>query len=74
MIDDLVLGMISLSKAPADPAGHYSRPDVTRLLLDNTPRERVVLRRRSAATVPESNEAEAETTESELVVGLARQD
>ena len=31
---DLDLGMISLAKAAADPAGHYARPDVTRLLLD----------------------------------------
>jgi aliphatic nitrilase len=27
---DLDLGMISLAKAAADPAGHYARPDVTR--------------------------------------------
>ena len=26
--------MISLAKAAADPAGHYARPDVTRLLLE----------------------------------------
>ncbi len=39
---DLDLGMISLAKAAADPAGHYSRPDVTRLLLDKSPVERVV--------------------------------
>ena len=26
---DLDLGMIPLAKAAADPAGHYSRPDVT---------------------------------------------
>ncbi len=44
---DLDLGMISLAKAAADPAGHYARPDVTRLLLDKTPGERVVLRERS---------------------------
>jgi len=41
---DLDLGMISLAKAAADPAGHYSRPDVTRLLLDKTPRDRMVVR------------------------------
>jgi aliphatic nitrilase len=28
------LGAISVAKAAADPAGHYSRPDVTRLLLN----------------------------------------
>jgi aliphatic nitrilase len=39
---DLDLGLISLAKAAADPAGHYSRPDVTRLLLNSTPGERVV--------------------------------
>lgn len=40
---DIDLGMISLAKAAADPAGHYSRPDVTRLLLNKTPRDRVVV-------------------------------
>ena len=35
-------GLIPLAKAAADPAGHYSRPDVTRLLLDKRPRQRVV--------------------------------
>ncbi len=44
---DLDLGMISLAKAAADPAGHYSRPDVTRLLLDRTPGDRVVSRQRA---------------------------
>ena len=39
---DIDLGMISLAKAAADPAGHYSRPDVTRLLLNRTPGDRVV--------------------------------
>ncbi|MBN3782861.1 carbon-nitrogen hydrolase family protein [Burkholderia sp. Ac-20345] len=32
------LGLISLSKAAADPVGHYARPDVTRLLLNRQPR------------------------------------
>lgn len=39
---DLDLGLISLAKAVADPAGHDARPDVTRLLLDKTPGDRVV--------------------------------
>jgi aliphatic nitrilase len=30
------LGLISLAKAAADPVGHYSRPDVTRLLLNRS--------------------------------------
>ncbi|HWH81767.1 MAG TPA: carbon-nitrogen hydrolase family protein [Burkholderiaceae bacterium] len=42
VIADIDLGTISLSKAAADPAGHYARPDVTRLLLNKTPGDRVV--------------------------------
>lgn len=38
---DIDLGMIALAKAAADPAGHYSRPDVTRLLLNKTPQRPV---------------------------------
>jgi aliphatic nitrilase len=33
--------MIGVAKNAADPAGHYSRPDVTRLLLNNKPSRRV---------------------------------
>jgi aliphatic nitrilase len=33
--------MIALAKAAADPAGHYARPDVTRLLLNARPAARV---------------------------------
>lgn len=42
ILADIDLGMISLAKAAADPAGHYARPDVTRLLLNKTPGDRVV--------------------------------
>ncbi|MEU1520073.1 carbon-nitrogen hydrolase family protein [Streptomyces sp. NPDC005811] len=38
---DIDLSAIALSKAIADPAGHYSRPDVTRLLLNKAPRRPV---------------------------------
>ena len=38
------LGMISRAKAAADPAGHYARPDVHRLLLNKTPGDRFVSR------------------------------
>ncbi len=55
---DIDLGMISLAKAAADPAGHYSRPDVTRLLLDRTRRERVVPMQRHAADVARAGAAE----------------
>ena len=34
--------MISLAKAAADPAGHYSRPDAARLMLNKTPGDRVI--------------------------------
>jgi nitrilase len=38
---DIDLGMIAYAKAAADPTGHYSRPDVVRLLLNREPRRPV---------------------------------
>jgi len=38
---DIDLGMIGVAKNAADPAGHYSRPDVTRLLINTRPAKRV---------------------------------
>jgi aliphatic nitrilase len=38
---DVDLSLISLAKVAADPVGHYSRPDVTRLMLDRSKRCRV---------------------------------
>ncbi|MGE0802312.1 MAG: carbon-nitrogen hydrolase family protein [Lautropia sp.] len=55
---DLDLGMIALAKAAADPAGHYARPDVTRLLFDPTPGDRVVRRARRPLEVERADEDE----------------
>jgi nitrilase len=51
---DIDLGMISVAKAAADPAGHYARPDVTRLLFNNRPANRV-----ETLALPVDQEAEA---------------
>lgn len=39
---DIDLSMIALARAAADPAGHYSRPDVVQVLLDRTKRSPVI--------------------------------
>nr|WP_136251271.1 carbon-nitrogen hydrolase family protein [Ningiella ruwaisensis] len=39
---DLDLGLISIAKSFADPVGHYSRPDVTQLLLNNDSKRPIV--------------------------------
>ncbi len=39
---DIDLGMIAVAKAAADPAGHYARRDVTRLMLNAKPQRAVV--------------------------------
>lgn len=39
---DLDLSLIDLAKNIVDPAGHYSRPDVTRLIFDDRPRQAVL--------------------------------
>lgn len=59
VLADIDLGMISLAKTAADPAGHYARPDVTRLLLNQTPGDRVVSQL-PAGMVAAANEASAE--------------
>lgn len=38
---DIDLGAIAIAKSFADPVGHYSRPDVTRLLLNSEPQPSV---------------------------------
>ena len=39
---DIDLGLISVAKGAADPAGHYSRPDATQLVHHRTPRRPVI--------------------------------
>ncbi|WP_052668844.1 carbon-nitrogen hydrolase family protein [Nitriliruptor alkaliphilus] len=61
---DLDLSMISIAKSAADPVGHYSRPDVTRLLLNTTRAPRVEAMRTplmdvAAAAVPDPEPAPA---------------
>ena len=68
---DLDLGMISLAKAAADPAGHYARPDVTRLLFDRTPGDRVVPRQRHAVEVAREGEDEPPAQRLEPTEGAA---
>jgi aliphatic nitrilase len=41
LVAEIDLGAIGVAKNAADPAGHYSRPDVTRLLLNKKPYKRV---------------------------------
>lgn len=42
VIAEVDLGVISLAKAAADPAGHYARPDVAQLLLNRVPSKPVI--------------------------------
>ena len=72
---DIDLGMIALAKAAADPAGHYARPDVTRLLLDKTPGDRVVPRQRGDADLTRRGEdAPAVTAARAEILALVKED
>jgi nitrilase len=42
LLADIDLSMIGVAKAAADPAGHYSRPDVTRLWFNDRPSRPVI--------------------------------
>jgi len=60
---DVDLGAIAVAKSFADPVGHYSRPDVTRLLLNSRPQPRVAeLREEPDENAPPQ---QAETVENE---------
>jgi aliphatic nitrilase len=70
VVADIDLGMISLAKAAGDPAGHYSRPDVTQLLFNRKRREPVVLQ---GPAEPEPAVAEPVSTPVEAAAAAARQ-
>lgn len=61
---DIDIGMTFFAKAAADPAGHYARPDVARLLLNTEPALRVMPMNRTFTQIepikPEAVEPEAE--------------
>ncbi len=60
---DIDLGAIAVAKAAADPAGHYSRPDVTQLLFNPKPQRPVVMRDEyNAGKEPVAEQAPAEET------------
>ncbi len=42
IVAEISLPMISVAKAAGDPSGHYSRPDVVRLLINKKPQPRVM--------------------------------
>jgi aliphatic nitrilase len=41
LLAEIDLGAIAIAKSFGDPVGHYARPDVTRLLFDPRPQNRV---------------------------------
>ncbi|WP_327341182.1 carbon-nitrogen hydrolase family protein [Streptomyces europaeiscabiei] len=61
---DIDLSAIPIAKAAADPVGHYSRPDVTRLLLNPAPRRPVEYTAAGTESFDELTAAEPETADS----------
>ncbi|GAA4881215.1 carbon-nitrogen hydrolase family protein [Actinomycetospora straminea] len=56
VVADLDFSLISIAKSAADPVGHYSRPDVMRLLINRTPNSVVV--EQAAPALPRFVDAE----------------
>jgi len=57
VIADIDLNMIAIGKAAADPCGHYSRPDVFRLMFNNKPSPAVMAFDNEDARLMENSQA-----------------
>lgn len=66
---DIDLGAIPVAKATADPAGHYSRPDVTRLLLNNQAAPRVSPMTQAFRELGAAEDAAADSKKKSLTLG-----
>lgn len=62
LIAELDLSLIVIAKGAADPVGHYSRPDVVRLLINPNPLPRVQIMERPLAAVQPEEHIEEEVT------------
>jgi nitrilase len=73
VLADIDLHMIGYAKAAADPAGHYAKRDVTRLLLDRRRQKPVVYlddpAPAEAAVLREAREARSDAPREELAAG-----
>ena len=59
---DIDFGAISIAKSFADPVGHYSRPDVTRLLLNREARDPVQYQVPAESEIASDEDPEGEVT------------
>lgn len=68
---DLNLAMIPLAKMAHDPTGHYSRPDVTRLLFNSSPQPPVERLAPEPQSLPVMEPVEAPSLEGPMVASVS---
>lgn len=64
---DLDLSLLAIAKSAYDPAGHYSRPDVFRLLFNPSPRERIEYTHHTTPT-PDTSATEHKQPDTDITV------